>query len=140
MDVVVCAGLNAPADPGSITLTIDDIVAPKEVSSVSFVVANALDGEPVDLNITPDSDNDGLLSDEITKSHTLSAIYADGNQRVTDVTWTRTEMGKGDGDALLEPGEKMRIQVNTIAASPMPVGGTAFQITLVRDSGADLIF
>ncbi len=137
---IVCVGLNANSDPGTITLTIDGIEAPKEVTSVSFLVANALDGEPIDLNTTTDADNDGLISDEATKNHTVSVIYADASQRTTDVTWTRTELGKGDGDSLLEPGEKMKIQVNTIAADPMPVGGTTFQITLVRDSGADLTF
>ena len=140
LDAVVCAGLNVVVDRGALTLTIDDIVAPKEVSSVSFAVANALDGEPIDLNTTADVDGDGLISDETTKNHTVSVIYADANQRTTDVTWTRSELGKGDGDSLLEPGEKMKIQVNTIAASPVPVGGTTFQITLVRDSGADLTF
>lgn len=137
---IVCVGLNASSDPGAMVLTIDGIEAPQEVTNVSFIVANALDGEPIDLAVTNDSNADGLISDESSKIHTMSTIYADANQRVTDLAWTRTEMGKGDGDSLLEPGEKMMIEVSTIAASPMPVAGTIFQITLVRDSGADLSF
>ena len=140
LGTVTCVGLTAPVDPGAMVLTIDEIVAPKEVTSVTFVVANALDGEAIDLTTTTDGDSDGLISDEGTKNHTVSVIYADANQRTTDLAWTRTELGKGDGDALLEPGEKMQLTVSTIAAAPMPVGGTTFQVTLVRDSGADLTF
>ena len=140
LSALTCVGLNMTSDPGTVTFTIDGIEAPKEVTSVTFAVANALDGEPIDLSTTTDADGDGLISDETTKNHTVSVIYADANQRTTDVTWTRTELGKGDGDALLEPGEKMSITVDTIAGSPVPVGGTKFQITLVRDSGADLTF
>lgn len=140
LDAIVCAGLFANSDPGAINLTIDDLVAPKEVTSLTFVVANALDGEPINLATTADADSDGIISDEATIAHTVSVIYSDGEQRLTDVAWTRTQLGKGDGDVLLEPGEKMQITVSTIGAAPMPVGGTTFQITMVRGSGADLTF
>jgi flagellin-like protein len=136
---IICWGLNASADNGSNILTIDNLEAPKEVTSISFVVANALDGEPINLTTTTDADSDGLLSDESTKNHVMTVIYADENQRTTDVKWTRTELGKGDGDALLEPGEKMQITVSTIAAAPMPVADTQFRLSLVREQGADMI-
>jgi flagellin-like protein len=136
---IVCWGVNVAVDDGGQVLTIDDLKAPKEVTSISFVVANALDGEPINLTTTTDADSDGLLSDESTKNHVLTVIYADEDQRTTDVKWTRTELGKGDGDALLEPGEKMQITVSTIAANPMPVADTSFNLTLVREQGADMV-
>ena len=136
---VTCVAITATSDPGVPVLTVDLIEAPAEVTSVTFVVANALDGEPINLTTTTDVNADGLLSDEGTKNHVLTIIYSDTDQRTTDVAWTRTELGKGDGDTLLEPGEKMKITVITYAANPMPVADTTFQIALVREQGADLI-
>jgi flagellar protein FlaJ len=75
------------------------------VDQVIFTVANALDGEALDLTTTVDSDNDGTLSDETGRTHTAIISYIDKNQRVDDIAWTRTQVGKGDSDALLEAGE-----------------------------------
>jgi len=136
---IVCWGLQATVDDGGEVVTLDLLEAPKEVTAISFVVANALDGEAINLTTTTDADSDGLISDESTKNHVMTIIYADEDQRTTDVVWTRTELGKGDGDALLEPGEKMQITVSTIAANPMPVADTSFNLTLVREQGADMI-
>ena len=136
---VQCVGIAAASDPGTVTLTVDLVEAPAEVTQVHFIVANALDGEPIDLTTTTDSDSDGDLSDE-TKVHVVSVVYTDSEQRLTDVAWTKTELGQGDGDDLLEPGEKMQITVNTNLASPMPVDSSTFSITMVRNSGAVLGF
>ncbi|MDP3063397.1 MAG: flagellin [Chloroflexota bacterium] len=88
-----------------------DTDADDKINQVIFTVQNALDGEAIDLSTTTDSDSDGLLSDEATKSHVAIISYLDKNQRVDDVTWTKTQIGKGDSDNLLEPGEKMEITV-----------------------------
>jgi hypothetical protein len=136
---VACVGLTASSDPGAATVTLDLITAPAEVTSVSFIVANALNGEAINLTTITDADTDGLLSDESTKNHVMSIIYSDTDQRTTDMTWTRTELGKGDGDALLEPGEKMKITVITYEANPMPIADTTFSIAMVREQGADLV-
>ena len=138
LNAVACVGLQARTDPGTVVVTIDLIEAPAEMTALNFVVANALDGEAINLTTTSDADSDGLLSDEGTKNHVASIIYSDQDQRTTDVAWTRTEVGKSDGDALLEPGEKMKLTVNTHAADPMPVADTTFTISLVRESGAEL--
>ena len=139
LDAVLCVGLDAPStDPGAVTLTIDLIQAPAEVTELNFVVANALDGEAINLTSSTDTDSDGLLSDESTKVHVVSIIYSDTDQRTADVAWTQTELGKGDGDKLLEPGEKMRITVKTYGVDPMPVADTTFSITMVREQGSDL--
>lgn len=139
-NAILCAGIQVATDTGAtVVVNIDNIEAPEEVTELNFVVANALNGEPINLTTTTDADSDGLISDETTLSHELSVIYQDDEQRTTDVTWTRTELGRGDGDALLEPGEKMRITVNTHAASPMPVANTVFSLTLTRGEGADMV-
>jgi archaellin len=139
LSTVQCVGITGAVDVGATVVTIDLIEAPTEVTELSFLVANALAGEPINLTTTTDVNDDGLLSDETTKTHVLSAIYSDSEQRTTDVTWSKTELGKGDGDALLETGEKMKITVETHAADPMPVADTTFTLTIVRDQGAELV-
>lgn len=141
LSAVLCVGLTVGTDNGAQVVTLDIVEAPAEVTQVSFVVANALDGEAINLTTTTDLDGDGLISDETAGNtkHVLSAIYSDLDQRVTDVTWTQAELGKGDGDQLLEPGEKMLITVQTHAADPMPVDDSTFSIILARESGSDMV-
>ena len=140
IDAIQCVGIQAASDPGAITFSIDDIKAPAEVTEIHFVIANALDGESINLTTTTDADNDGLISDESTKSHELSVVYTDQDQRTVDVTWTKVQIGKGDGDNLLEPGEKFSITVKTHGSDPMPIANTKFAISLLRDSGPELNF
>ena len=64
-----------------------------DIDYIVFIIANVLDGEPVDLGIT-----------------TIS--YIDQVQEVTDITYTRTSLGKDDGDDLLENDEKFEISVD----------------------------
>jgi flagellin FlaB len=83
-----------------------------DVDQVIFTISSALDGEPIDLTITTDANADGDLSDEANRSHTLVISYSDQNQRLDDIAWTKTQIGKGDSDDLLEPGEKFQVTVN----------------------------
>ncbi|MFH1140287.1 MAG: hypothetical protein V1724_01145, partial [Chloroflexota bacterium] len=136
LTAVLSVALKAASDPVTPTINVDLVEAPGEVTQLNFVLANALDGEAVDLSTTADADSDGLISDEATKSHVMYITYVDKNQRVNDITWTATQMGKGDDDNLLEPGEKMQITVNLEALSPMPVAYTAFDLQLRPESGS----
>jgi len=112
-----------------------------KINQLIFTVQNALDGEAIDLSTTSDGDNDGLLSDEATKSHVLQVSYLDKNQRVDDVTWTKTQIGKGDDDNLLEPGEKMEVTVDLTyvegGANPT-VAYSEFTIELRPEKGSTL--
>ena len=110
-----------------------------KVDQVIFTVANALDGEAIDLTTTVDSDNDGDLSDETGQTHTTIISYIDKNQRSDDIAWTRTEVGKGDGDALLEPGEKMQIAVNVSQLSTKLDADDTFTIEVKPDRGSALV-
>ena len=112
------------------------------VDQVIFTVANALDGEAIDLATTVDSDDDGDLSDESGVTHTTIITYIDENQRVDDIAWTRTEVGNGDGDALLEPGEKMQIAVNVAhlkLTSAYLGADDTFTIEVKPDRGSALV-
>ncbi len=109
-----------------------------DVDSLVFTVANALDGEPIDLSTTSDADADGLLSDESSPSHVTIISYTDSNQRVADITWTKTQQGKGDSDNLLEPGEKMQITVTLTALSPVLDAYDSFRLEVKPNKGSTL--
>ena len=112
----------------------DDIV-----DLIIFTVANALDGEPIDLTTTVDADNDGDLSDETGQTHTTIITFIDETQRVDDIAWTKTEVGKGDGDDLLEPGEKMQITVNVSQLATSLDADNKFTLELKPNRGSALI-
>ncbi len=109
------------------------------VDEVVFVVSTALDSGAIDLTTTVDINSDGLLSDEASKSHVTVVSYISKDQRVDDITWTRTQVGKGDGDALLEPGEKMRITVKFTSLSPVLNEEDRFTIEIKPDLGSSLV-
>ncbi|MFH1141756.1 MAG: archaellin/type IV pilin N-terminal domain-containing protein [Chloroflexota bacterium] len=113
-----------------------DTDSDNEVDQVIFTLANSLDGEAIDLTTTTDSDNDGLLSDEATKTHLTLISYLDKNQRVDDIAWTALQMGKGDSDTRLEPGEKFQITVDVSHLSTALTAYTTFQIDVKPDKGA----
>ena len=113
------------------------------IDQIIFTVANALDGEAIDLTTTVDSDDDGRLSDESGKTHTTIISYIDATRRVDDIAWTKTDVGKGDLDDLLEPGEKMQIAVNVsqlarLNGSSLGID-TKFTIELKPDRGSALV-
>ena len=113
------------------------------VDQIVFTVANALDGESIDLATTIDSDDDGRLNDESGKTHTTVVSYIDANRRVDDIAWTKTDVGKGDSDDLLEPGERMQITVNLsqlarINGSSLGID-TEFTIEVKPDRGSALV-
>ncbi|MBF8266826.1 MAG: flab1 [Dehalococcoidia bacterium] len=114
LTAVACVGLNAGSDPVTPTVNVDLVEAPGEMSQLIFTVSNALNGEAIDLTTTTDA-------------------------RVDDITWTSTQMGKGDSDTLLEPGEKMQIQVNLEALNPMPVAYTEMALHVRPEVGSPLV-
>ena len=112
-----------------------------DVDEVIFVVSNALQGgEAVNLTTTTDSNSDGLLSDETAANtkHTTVVTYIDQSQWVTDITWTTIEIGKGDGDPLLETGEKFEITVVLTALTTALKENDTFTVEMKPDRGAAL--
>ena len=116
-----------------------DTDSDNDVDQVLFTVSNALDGEAVDLTPTTDSDADGLLSDEATQNHVMIISYLDSSQRIDDITWTKTQIGKGDSDNLLEPGEKMEVAVLMTALSPVLDAYGEFTIEVKPRKGSSLV-
>ncbi len=109
------------------------------VDQIIFIVVNALDGEPIDLATTTDADSDGLLSDEATKNHTTVISYGDTSQRVDDIAWTTSQIGRGDSDTQLEPGEKMQITIDLTAVTPVLDAYGTFRLEVRPDRGSTLV-
>ena len=138
---VACVGLKAGADvTGATTVNWDLIESPGEVDQIVFVVSNALEGEAIDLTTTIDTANPtlGILSDETSENtkHVLVIDYVDADERLSDLAWTTIQRGLGDGDSLLEPGEKFEIIVELRALNSLPVERTKFALHLRPRSGS----
>ena len=118
-----------------------DVDSDDDLDTIVFTLTNALAGEAIDFSQTSDLDFDGLLSDEATKSHTTIISYFDRTQEIGDIAWLKTELGKGDGDALLEVSEKFTITVfigSALATDPDEYD--QFTIQIKPDGGAALVF
>ena len=88
------------------------------VDQITFTVANALGGEPIDFTAPTGSDSDGLA--DSGSNNVVVISYIDQDQRVDDLYWTYTELGSGDGDALLEDDEKFQITIGGATAGSAP--------------------
>jgi len=116
-----------------------DTGSDNDIDQIILTVVNALDGEPINLATTTDADADGILSDEATKSHVLNITYVSETQRVSDVAWTKTQIGRGDSDDLLEAGEKFEITVDLTAVTPVLGAYGTFTLELKPPKGSTLI-
>ncbi len=109
---------------GSVVASGDAGTPPTYVDNVVFVIANAVNGEAI--NLTTGANKVTVIS------------YFDQSQRVADATWTKTWLGKNDGDDLLELGEKAEITVDLSALSPTLQTNTEFTIEVKPPKGATL--
>jgi len=82
------------------------------IFKISFVVANAIAGEPVDLT-PPYNTDDSLTDPDIVANAEYKTVisYIDKNQYLNDVPWTVSWVGNNNSDNLLEEGEKAQITV-----------------------------
>jgi archaellin len=88
MTAIKCVGLNVASDLGGYTVNLDKIVAQGQATSLLVMLANTLEGEPIDLSEPGDSDANGLADSD--SRHTLILSYTDKNQVVKDVYGTKT--------------------------------------------------
>jgi len=91
---------------------IDTTSATDTIYKISFVVANAIAGEPVDLTPPYDTNGAGSDPDIVANAEYRTVIsYIDQNQYLADVPWTVSWVGNNNSDNLLEEGEKAEITV-----------------------------
>lgn len=82
------------------------------IYKISFIVSNAIKGEPVDL--TPPYLADGAATDpDVSNAAEYKTVvsFTDQNQYLKDVPWSVDWLGTNNGDSLLEVGEKAEISV-----------------------------
>jgi flagellin FlaB len=107
-----------------------------EVDELVFIVANALEGQAIDFTIPDETDADGIA--DSGSSNVVVISYADQTQRVEDLVFTVTALGKDDGDALLEPGEKFEVTVDLTAVDGDITTYTTFSIEVKPPKGSVL--
>jgi len=115
-----------------------DTDSDNDVDQMLIVIANSLKGTPLNLVPTVDSDGDGLLSDESPKLHSLVITFINQSQRVTDIAWTATEVGKGDGDNLMETSERFELVVDLTAISPAIKQNDTFVLEIKPGKGSSI--
>ncbi len=104
------------------------------IYKLSFVVANAIAGEPVDLTPPYNTDDSNTDPDIVSGAEYKTVIsYIDQNQYLSDVPWTVSWVGNSNTDDLLEEGEKAEITVwlltrdfLTQATDPTATGGAEY--------------
>ena len=82
------------------------------IFKISFTVANAVGGEPVDLTPPYTADEAGTDPDLVSGAEYVTVLsYTDESQYLSDVPWTVNFVGANNGDNLLEVGEAAEITV-----------------------------
>ena len=136
---------------GAVIAKAENTGASGYVSQLTFTVANALGGEPMDFTEpTADTvDNDGLA--DADSDNVVVISYIDQNQRVEDLYWTISKLGDADADDLLEQDEKFQITIGNATAGasggnlvnalePNLLANKAFTIELKTPRGAVMTF
>lgn len=120
------------------------------LTSLIFTVANSLDGEAVDLAPPNDTTPNDGLADSGSTNVTVISYHSEG-LRTDDLAWTKTEIGRGDGDNLLEVGEKFEVNVDltgvgesigtyhTFSIEVKPARGAVLKITRVTPGALDSV-
>jgi len=104
------------------TLTLKgDVVAHSNGNSVTelvICVANALNGASIDLTAPGNSTTDAGKAAG-NSSNVVVISYSDSAQRVDDLYWTTAQIGTGNRDQILDPGEtfEMTIDLEAVAGS-----------------------
>ena len=108
-----------------------------DVDQLVFTVASALEGEAIDLTAPTDTTPADGISDNGSTNVTVIS-YLDQTQRVDDLDWSFSPLGKDDGDNLLEPGENFEITVDLSAMDGDIVTYTTFVIEIKPPKGSVL--
>jgi len=97
---------------GGIVATAGTPGATGTIKQLTFVVSNALGGDPIDFTEpSPATDNTGTAA--TGSSNKVVINYIDSAQTVTNLFWTCVPLGTNDSDDLLETGEKFQITVGS---------------------------
>jgi archaeal flagellin FlaB len=91
---------------------VDTSSATDTIYKISFVVSNAVAGEPVDLTPPYTANDAGTDPDIVSNAEYKTVVsFIDSNQYLNDVPWSVSWVGNSNSDSLLEEGEKAEISV-----------------------------
>jgi archaeal flagellin FlaB len=79
-----------------------------EVQSLIICVASALNGEKIDLT-APTNIVDGRAGND--SMNVVVVSYSSAGNRTDDLAWTAEQLGKGNGDDMLDPGETFEMTI-----------------------------
>ncbi|MBF8266299.1 MAG: Flagellin FlaB1 [Dehalococcoidia bacterium] len=118
-----------------------DTTAPADskVDQVIFTVALALGNDPVDFTPPTDVASDG--EPDAGSAHKTIISYIDERQYLSNLTWTKTLLGFGNSNNLLEANEQFEITVNLakVATGTNPLGAdTTFTLEVKPSHGSVL--
>jgi len=82
------------------------------VTSLILTVGSPLEGEAIFVDLTNPTDGNSDYLPDSTSRHVMTIQARTKNEVVHDVMWTATQKGGGDGDQILEAGEKFEIIVD----------------------------
>jgi archaeal flagellin FlaB len=117
-----------------------DVVAHGNASQVNelvICVASALNGEKIDLTEPDDLDADGKADGNSTNVVVVS--YSSAGNRTDDLAWTQIQLGKGNGDDMLDPGETFEMTIDLTGAGETIGTYKTFSIEIKPPVGAVLV-
>jgi flagellin FlaB len=136
---------------GPVIATANNTGSTGTIKQITFTLSNVLGGEGIDFNPpTVATGNNGLALSGTGSTNKVVINYYDQNQKVTNLYWTITKLGKDDGDNLLETNEKFQVTVGSAnattaggnlvdALSSYPLGiNRTFNLEVVTPVGAIL--
>jgi len=107
-----------------------DVVAETDgsaVQSLVICVASALNGEKIDMTDPSGLDNVVVVS------------YSSKNIRTDDLSWTATQLGKGNDDAMLDPGETFEMTIDLTGAGEAIGTYKTFNVEIKPPVGSVLV-
>lgn len=96
------------------------------VDEIVFVLTTNLDSDGINLALAPNNTT-------VIALHTAS-------QTTDDLTWTKTPIGKDDGDVKLESAELAEITVDVSGISPQLAATDSFTMEIKPKQGSSLVF
>jgi len=117
-----------------------DVVAETDgsaVQSLVICVASALNGEPIDMTAPADADVDGIADGN--SSNVVVVSYASAGNRTDDLAWTATQLGKGNDDTMLDPGETFEMTIELTGAGEVVDTYHTFNVEIKPPVGSVLV-
>ncbi len=107
------------------------------VYKITFVVANALRGEAVNLT-APYTANDAATDPDADAGaqNKMVVSFSDNNQFLNDLPWSVTYLGYNNSDNMLDPGEKAEIAVWLLDRNTATAIGSNDSIAYMDGGGA----